>query len=197
MARRSFIANFSARVKVLGIPIGHTENVREFLERKTRQQEVLFQRIPSVNDTQAAFLLFTMCGATRANFWLWAVRPKDTEDYARRHDARVWTCFQEIAGIPHAPATAHVLSTLSLAAGGLASAVRVRAACWADSLRMIKQRHNDIARLMVRHLEAHEPVGCFLSVVNARQLTDAGLGIPSWEEATTPQNVWRSQNRVN
>ena len=30
------------RVKVLGIPIGHTEYVREFLERKTKQQEVLF-----------------------------------------------------------------------------------------------------------------------------------------------------------
>ena len=37
--------NFSTRVKVLEIPIGHKEYVREFLERKTRQQEVLFQRI--------------------------------------------------------------------------------------------------------------------------------------------------------
>ena len=44
------------------------------------------------------------------------------------------------------------------------------------------------ARLMVQHLEAHEPVGCFLSVVQCqRQLTDAGLVIPSWEElANTP-----------
>ena len=181
-------------VKVLGIPIGHTEYVRKFLERKTRKQEVLFHRIPSVNDTQAAFLLLTMCGATRANFWLRAVRPEDTEDYARRHDANVWTCFQEITGIAHAPATAHVLSTLSLAAGGLglASAVRVRAAAhwasWADSLQMIKQRHPLTARLMVRQLEAHEPVGCFLSVLQCqRQLTDAGLVIPPWEElANTP-----------
>ena len=61
-------------------------------------------------------------------------------------------------------------------------------ASWADSLRMIKQRHPLTARLMVRHLEAHEPVGCFLSVVQCqRQLTDAGLVIPSWEElANTP-----------
>ena len=65
-------------VKVLGIPIGHTEYVREFLERKTRQQEVLLQRIPSVNDTQAAFFLLTMCDATRANFWLLAVKPCDS-----------------------------------------------------------------------------------------------------------------------
>ena len=110
-------------VKVLEIPIGHTEHVREFLERKKRQQEVLLQRIPPVNDTQAAFFLFTMCGATRANFWLRAVRPEDTEEYARRHDANV-TCFWEIRGIPHALATARVLSSLSLAAGGLGCSSR-------------------------------------------------------------------------
>ena len=145
-------------VKVLGIPIGHTKHVREFLERKTRQQEVLFQRIPSVNDTQAVLLLLTMCGTTWANFWLRAVRPEDAT------------------------------TLTSLAAG----AIRVRAAAhwasWADSLRMIKQRHPLTARLMARQLEAHEPVGCFLSVLQCqRQLTDAGLVIPPWEElANTP-----------
>ena len=29
---------------------------------------MLFQRIPFVNDTQAAFLFLTMCGATRGEF---------------------------------------------------------------------------------------------------------------------------------
>ena len=57
-------------VRVLGIPTGKTEYVQEFLEHRTRQQQVLFQRIPWVNDTQSAFLLLSMCGATRANFWL-------------------------------------------------------------------------------------------------------------------------------
>ena len=37
--------------KVLGIPIGKQEYVQEFLAHKTRQQQVLFQRIPWVNDT--------------------------------------------------------------------------------------------------------------------------------------------------
>ena len=49
-------------------PLG--EYVQEFLAHKMRQQQVLFQRIPWVNDTQSASLLLSMCGATRANFWL-------------------------------------------------------------------------------------------------------------------------------
>ena len=93
-------------VKVLGIPIAHTEYVREFLVRKTRQDEV----------TRSAFPTHSVC--------------ERHPDNAIRHDTNVWTCFQQITGIPHPPATAHVLSTLSLAAGGLGleSAVRVRAA---------------------------------------------------------------------
>ena len=164
-------------VKVLGIPTGRQEYVQEFLAYKTRQQQVLFQRIPWVNDTQSAFLLLSMCGATRANFWLRAVRPEDTEEFARRHDENVWACFREILGTPQASAAAHVFSTLSLSAGGLGlvSAVRVRVAAhwasWADSLRMVRQRNSRIARMMIRQLEADDP--CF--VFRRRQPVSEGV----------------------
>ena len=137
---------------------------------------MLFQRIPWVNDTQSAFLLLSMCGATRANFWLRAVRPKDTEDLARRHDENVWACLREILGTLHASAAAHVLSTLSLSAGslGLVSAVRVRAAAhwasWANFLRMVKQRNPRTARMTIRQLEADDPVSCFVAVNKCRRM---------------------------
>ena len=51
MTRAARVLKPEAVVKVLGIPSGQTEYVREFLEHKTRQQQVLFQRIPWVNDT--------------------------------------------------------------------------------------------------------------------------------------------------
>ena len=63
-----------------------------------------------------------------------------------------------------------VFSTLLLSAGGLGlvSAVRVRAAAhwasWADSLRMVRQRNPRTARLMIRQLEADDPVSCFDAV---------------------------------
>ena len=65
-------------LKVLGIPIGQPAFVSDFLERKSREKQTLFQRIPAVNDPQAAFLLLLMCGSTRANFWMRAVRPEDS-----------------------------------------------------------------------------------------------------------------------
>ena len=57
-------------LKVLGVPLGHPEFVKEFLEGKSREQVTLFQRIPWIEDTQAAFALLLMCGSTRANYWL-------------------------------------------------------------------------------------------------------------------------------
>ena len=88
-----------------------------------------------------------------------AVRPEDSEGFATRHDENVWACLRELLGMPNAPPEARVIATLALSAGGLglASAVRVRPAAhwasWADSLRMIRQRHPLIARLIIAGLE--------------------------------------------
>ena len=49
-------------VKVLGVPSGTPEYVQE-LAKKGREQEILFQRIPWVNDPQAAWLILLMCGS--------------------------------------------------------------------------------------------------------------------------------------
>ena len=94
-------------LRVLGVPIGQPEFVRDFLEKKTREQAILFQRIPWVQDTQATFLLLLMCGSTRANFWL-----------RSRHDTAVWGCLRAILGTPSAD-EAQVLATLALSGGGL------------------------------------------------------------------------------
>ena len=87
-------------LKVLGVPIGTPENVQDFLAKKGQEQEILFQRIPWVNDPQAAWLILLMCGYTRANFWLRAVAPELTAEFAGHHDARVWGCLCEILGVP-------------------------------------------------------------------------------------------------
>ena len=73
--------------------------------------------------------------------------------------------------------------------GGLghASAVRVRPAAhwssWADSLRMVRQRHPAIAECMVVGLEVDNPFTCFRSVRQCkRAVLDTGLAIPHWQE---------------
>ena len=156
-------------VKVLGIPIGKQEYAQEFLAHKSRQQQVLFQRIPWVNDTQSAFLLLSMCGATRANFWLRAVRPEDTEDFARQHNENVWACLREILGTTCVSGSACVVHR-----------VIVSGAVWDWSVQFVfeplhigpagqipcewSQRNLRTARLMIRQLEDDDPVSCFIAV---------------------------------
>ena len=57
-------------VRQLGVPIGPPNFVRQQLEDKSAEQDLLFHRIPLMEDTQACWLLLLMCPATRANFWL-------------------------------------------------------------------------------------------------------------------------------
>ena len=44
-------------LKVLGVPLGQPEFIKEFLQRKSGELATLFERIPWVNDPQAAYLL--------------------------------------------------------------------------------------------------------------------------------------------
>ena len=117
-----------------------------------------------MNDPQSVYHLLLMCGSTRANFWLRALRPEDTEPFARRHDENVWTCLRQILGTPNAPVGAYTLATLALSAGGLGlgSAVRVRHAVhwasWGDSLRMVRARHPAVAERMIDGLQANAPL---------------------------------------
>ena len=173
-------------LKVLGVPIGQPEYVRDFLEKKSREQEVLFNKIPGINDPQAAWLLLLMCASTRSNFWLRGVRPEQTEAFADCHD--VEACLRRILGIGEIPVASQVLSTLALSSGGLGltSANRSRFAAhwasWADCVRMVKERHPPIADMMIHHLqEGLAP--SFLSVrACARRLVEAGLDMVSWDE---------------
>ena len=154
-------------VVILGVPIGSPDFVRQQLEDKSAEQDLLFQRIPLLEDTQACWLLLLMCAATRANFWLRAVCPEHTESFAARHDDHVW--------------------------GGLSlmSAVRSRVAAhwssWADCIHMIKQRHPEVAETLIMGIH-RDPSPCFVAVRHCQGLLEgAGLDVPSWRSlANTP-----------
>ena len=145
-------------LRVLGVPMGHPEFIKEFLLKKSREHAALFERIPWVNDPQAAYFLLLMSGSTRANFLLRTVKRNLTEEFAIRHDSAVWRCLCTILGTPSAPMDAQVLASLSFSGGclGLASAHRVRTAAHfascADRLIMVRKRHPHIAATMIRNL---------------------------------------------
>ena len=146
-----------------------------------------------MNDPQSAWLLLLMCASTRANFWLRSVHHDLTEVFALQHDANVWTCLDTILGSPSAPGMAKVLASSSFSVGGLglSSAHRNREsahwASWADCLRMVHDRHPDVAETNDRTVGGWDR-HCFEGVQRCRQLVeDAGLEIPSWRKlAETP-----------
>ena len=147
----------SQGVRVLGTPIGRPEYVEDFLVRKSSEHDILFTRIPAVEDLQSGWLLLLMCGATRANFWLRTVRPDLTRSFSEHHDASVWQCMVQLMSVDPLELS-QTLASLPFRLGGmgLAHAVRGREAAhwasWADCIRMVKQRHPHIAATMMRSL---------------------------------------------
>ena len=65
--RGDLIATIEARSEGLRVPVGHPEYIASELAQKAEEQSLLFERIPLVEDLQAAWLLLTFCAATRAN----------------------------------------------------------------------------------------------------------------------------------
>ena len=183
-------------LKVLGIPIGQPSFVVDFLESKSRTADP-FPEDPVDNDPQAVYLLLLMCASTRANFWLRSVRRDQTQEFAARHDDNVWSCSLQILGMRTTPSIAHVFSTLALSVGdlGLANAIRVRVAAhsssWADSLRMIKQRHPLIADFIVAGL-ADGPVPCFQAVREC-ELSDSPPTREEDPEPNQPKFGWQQK----
>ena len=121
-------------VKILGIPLGHPEYVQNQLQRVSASHKQLLERIPSVQDLQAAWLLLLYCAGTRANFLLRAIPPAQTEEYAVNHTASLKECLTRILGADIPPESWEVANLpLSLGGLGLRSAPRVsKAAYWSS-----------------------------------------------------------------
>ena len=73
-------------IKVLGSPMGHPAFVARQLERTSVKHQVLFDRIPLVEDVQSAWLLLLHCACARANYLLRVVRPSAAAGFAETHD---------------------------------------------------------------------------------------------------------------
>ena len=77
---------------ILGAPVGQVEFVKAQLEWKTAEHSVLLQRIPLIENLQAAWLLLSFRAAARANFIMRTVSPELGEALATGHDDSVRAC---------------------------------------------------------------------------------------------------------
>ena len=114
---------------ILGAPVGQVEFVKAQLEKKTVEHSVLLQRIPLVENLQAAWLLLSFCAAARANFIMRTVSPELGEAFATGHDDSVRACLGSLLNVDvaHVPSFEQMMTNLPLHMGGLGlrSAVRL------------------------------------------------------------------------
>ena len=174
--------------KVLGVPFGHPEFVKKFLQNKNSEHKVLLDRIPAIQDTQSAWLLLSFCAAARSNFFLRAVSPQFTQEFAQAHDEGVWQCLCRILSV-HVDCGAQEQSSLPWWEGGigLRSACRTAPAAhwasWADALKMIRDRHPAVVDIVVDALRRPEESMTIRTVVEcAAVLERTGFECPSWED---------------
>ena len=93
----TFFSNHSSRVSLFWGFQWAAEFILAKLEAKSRQHNVLLDRITSVIDLQSAWCLLLYCAAARVNFW--SVPPELSGEFAREHDAGVWRCMCQLLHI--------------------------------------------------------------------------------------------------
>ena len=145
-------------IKVLGVPLGHDDFVRQHLSNVHEEHQRLLTRIPLLAVVQSAWLLLVHCAQARANFLIRAVRPEAVEEFAMNHDRDVQegqsgpgllgTDFEQCEGGMRDVATL----PLELGGLGLRSAARTSQsafwASWADAIPIVGARHPEVASLL-------------------------------------------------
>ena len=156
--------------------------------KKVTEHQTLLERSPVVSDVQSARLLLLFCAATRANYWLRAVRPDLTLQFATAHDHDVLVCLGRILEVPVGSFASDETVSLPLSKGGLGlrSAVRSRVAAhwasWADCLPTVQKRHPQVASIMLQGLNGGRRQTISLNVARecATSLAEAGCELPTW-----------------
>ena len=149
-------------IKILGTPVGHPEFVRAHLERIGQDHQILLDRIPLLQDVQAAWLLFLHCASARANYVVRVVEPVSTLNFYETHDERLWNCLEAILQTPLEDADVKSFGSLPMVLGAVRTSTPAYWASWGDSLAMIRRRHPTVAALLVEQLEG-QPQTPFLS----------------------------------
>ena len=169
-------------LKILGTPLGHPDYVRAHMDRAARDHQTLLDRIPLLQDVQAAWLLLLHCASARANSLVRVVELASAREFCDIHDAILQTRFADVEEV-------RSFGSLSMVLGGigLRSAARTSKpaywASWGDSLAMIRRRHPTVADQLVHQFQGH-PETPFLRAAADTRRELVGVMVfepPSWQ----------------
>ena len=115
------------------------------------------------------------------------IRPELSAEFSQRHDEQIWHCFCKLLKTPPdaVAVSASKAATLPFTSGGLGlrSAWRLREAAhwasWADTIKMVKARHPDIANIILAAVEARDEVPSVQAVnQSVESLAEIGFVAP-------------------
>ena len=90
----------------LGAPVGSPMFVQHQLRHTPHTHQQLLQRIPTLDDLQASWLLLLLfCASPRSTYLLRMCAPDSTKDFAEARDTAVGACLQSLLQTTDIPAT--------------------------------------------------------------------------------------------
>ena len=103
---------------VLRAPVGSDAYKLQQLQH-TRDHNFLLQRLPDLEDLQAAWLLLLFCASPRCHYHLRMLPPNITAAFSTGHDTAVAACLTDLLDTAPMPATSLAIAHLPLNQGGL------------------------------------------------------------------------------
>ena len=161
------------------------------MDRTARDHQTLLDRIPLLQDVQAAWLLLLHCASARANYLVRVVEPASAREFCDIHDDRMWQCLEAILQTPFADVEeVRSFGSLPMVLGGigLRSAARTSKpaywASWGDSVAMIRRRHPTVADQLAHQLEGLPETPFLRAAADTRRELIGVMGFepPSWQE---------------
>ena len=103
-----------AKTRSRPVDLGNTDGRAGIHSGRIGEEEhsVYVQRVPLVENWQAAWLLLSFCASAHAIFIMRTVRPELGEDFAQRHDAKLMECLGALirADINNTPRFAQLMA---------------------------------------------------------------------------------------
>ena len=102
---RGVVAEFGLTARqhgmiILGVPEGSEDYMKTDLDAKHIKHENRITQILKMKDEpQIMYLLLRYCCNPRITYWLRNMRPRDTSDFAKRHDARIMKAWSQILNL--------------------------------------------------------------------------------------------------
>ena len=144
---------------VLGAPVGSAMFVQHQLQHTLHSHQQLLQRIPTLDDLQASWLMLLFCASPRSTYLLRMCAPDNTKDFAEAHDTAIGACLQSLLQTTDIPATSLAIAHLPLTHLGLMSATILAApaywSSWADALPVLQAHLPELTHQILEQLNAH------------------------------------------